>query len=65
MTKLEKLIYIIALAFWRAYFDALMESKAASEERPNEEDRVRANRFRDAVRKLRSQGNDPGSVSSP
>lgn len=63
--KWQQIIYLIALAFWRAYFDAKIESEIATEELPNEKDLARAQRFRDVVGKLRAQSSNSGPVNTP
>jgi len=62
----EKVIYILALAFWRAYFDA-REAISATEEVLDEKKLARARNFADAIRKLRDNAqskSDPGPQDS-
>jgi hypothetical protein len=57
-----KLIYALALAFWRAYFDMEQARQEAQREVPDATDAERAARFRDAVnRRLRALSGNPGS----
>jgi len=51
----ERIIYILALAFWRAYFDAKSIQGLATEEEPNAKDLDRARRMADAIRRLRDE----------
>lgn len=60
----EKFFYIMALAFWRAYFD-VREAISAVEEVPNEKMLARANNFRDAVKRLRDNAQNKGDPGSP
>ena len=49
-----KVVYVLALAFWRAYFET-SEAISAVEEVPNEKMLARARNFRAAVDKLRNE----------
>jgi hypothetical protein len=53
---LEQLAYSISRGVTRAYLDVLAERNVAVEERPNDEDRKHADRFRAAVERVRAEG---------
>jgi hypothetical protein len=60
----ERIIYQLALAFWRAFFDVQEARHQAEEETPDEKAHARALRFRDAVNRLRQRSaGDPVSGS--
>jgi len=59
MNPLERLIYVIVRAAVTAYLDVLNERSKAVEEKPNDADLVRADRFADAIR-LREQSDIAG-----
>lgn len=59
VTWWERLVYQLALAFWRAFFDVERARQEAEDEVPSEKARARADRFRAAVHKLRAPPSDP------
>lgn len=58
-TTLEGLAYAVARGAVRAYLDVMEERAHALEESPNEADRLRAQRFRDAVMRQRQINTRP------
>lgn len=56
MSWYGQLVYALALAFWKAYFDAEKENQRAIEEIPSAVDRARASAFSNAVLSERQSG---------
>lgn len=65
MSWWEKLVYQLSLSFWRAYFEMLLASKEAEEERPSEIDLDRRTRFRNAVQRMLAEGDSRSIHSAP
>ena len=65
MTWWQQLVYAFAYAWATAWFDAQRDGQLAVEEKPNEADRLRASRFRDAVRGLHPKNADDSRPVNP
>ena len=62
MEWLTALAYALSRGFWSAYLDVLKERESAREETVTDVDRLRADRFRDAVRGV--PGSGPGASTT-
>lgn len=62
---LEALAYSMVRGAVRAYLDVIRERATATEETPNEQDKIRAVNFRDAVTKWMSIHSEKPNATGP
>jgi hypothetical protein len=64
----KAIVYPLAKAIADAWFDARAKYESTTEEKPTDEDHARADRIRDAVKRMQlptQESRDTGSINTP